>query len=91
MAARPRRPEGLAGGLGRPEPVRAGGLLSYAPRDEYPRAARQIDLILKGARPADLPLESPTRFHIAVNLEAARGLGIAVPQSILSRADEVIE
>lgn len=70
----------------------AGGLLSYAP--SFPalahRAASYVDKILKGANPADLPIEQPTQFELVVNLKTARTLGIRIPQSILIRADEVI-
>jgi putative ABC transport system substrate-binding protein len=72
--------------------VRAGGLMSYGPsvEHEWREAARFIDRILRGAAPADMPVEQPTRFELAVNLPAARALGIAIPQSILLRADEVM-
>jgi putative ABC transport system substrate-binding protein len=73
--------------------VREGGLSSYSPDlDEvYDRATSLIDRILKGASPADLPFEQPTRFHLGINLKTARSLGITVPASVISRADEVIE
>ncbi len=72
---------------------RAGGLLSYGPNlpDNYRRAATYVDKILKGAKPADLPVEQPTRFELVINRKAAQVLGLAIPQSILISADEVVE
>ena len=72
--------------------VRHGGLLSYAPsfEDLFKRAAGFVDRILKGAKPAELPIEQPTQFRLSINLKAAEAANIAIPQSILLRADEVI-
>jgi len=73
--------------------ARDGGLMSYGPDVEmiFDRAAGLADRILKGAKPADLPLELPTRFELAVNLKTAKNLGLTIPESILVRADDVIE
>ena len=78
---------------GWPDFVRAGGLLSYSPNFEelFRRSAHYVDKILKGAKPADLPVEQPTKFELVINLETAKALGLTIPQSLLLRADEVIQ
>ena len=89
MAARRRVPAMYEWG----DIARAGGLIGYGPviAELNRRVARYVDKIVKGAKPADLPVEQPTKFELVINMKTAKALGLTVPQSVLLRADEVIE
>ena len=89
FAAKNRLPTIFANSLS----VEDGGLMSYGPNfaDLYRRAAAYVDKILKGAKPAELPVEQATQFELVINLKTAKALGLTIPQSVLFRADKVIE
>ena len=82
----------LPAAYGRPEFIDAGGLMYYGTNysDLYRRAATYVDKILKGAKPADLPIEQPTKFEFVINLKAAKQIGLTIPPSVLAKADRVI-
>jgi putative ABC transport system substrate-binding protein len=75
------------------EYVETGGLMAYGPdlRDIFRRAAAYVDRLLRGPKPADLPVEQPTKFELVLNLQTAKALGLTIPQTVLSGVDEIIQ
>jgi putative ABC transport system substrate-binding protein len=73
--------------------AKSGGLISYGPNpiDQFQHGASYVDHILKGAKPADLPVQLPTKYELVVNLKTAKAIGVTIPEAFLLRADEVIE